>query len=74
MRPTVFPKLVKEKIIQHLNSSRHKDVHTWANYLSANDSSEHYDKFLQMKDAHDLYRNLNFATTFGELEELINGV
>jgi len=73
MRPTVFPKLVKEKIIQHLNSSRHKDVHTWANYLSANDSSEHYDKFLQMKDEHDLYRNLNFATTFGELEELING-
>ena len=72
MRPTVFPKLIKEKIIQHLNSSRHQDVHTWANYLSTNDSSKYYDKFLQMKDAHDLYRNLSFANTFPEVEELLN--
>jgi|TARA_R110002060_G_scaffold78038_1_gene90454 hypothetical protein len=74
MRPTVFPKLVKEKIIQHLNSSRHQDVHTWANYLSTNDSSEHFDYFLQMKDAHDVYRNLNFANTFPEVEELLDVV
>ena len=72
MRPQVFPQAIKNKIIKHLNSSRHQDVHTWATYLTNNDSSGHYEKFLQITDAHDLYRNLNFANTFPELKKLLD--
>jgi len=73
MRPTVYPKPIKEKIVEHLNQSRHEDVRTWASYLMKNNDSEHYPMFLSMKDAHDTYRNLNFADTFSEVQELING-
>ena len=72
MRPQVFPKVIKDKIIAHLNSSRHQDVHTWAAYITNNDSSEYYDEFLQLTNAHDLYRNLNFANTFPELKKLLD--
>ena len=72
MRPQVFPQTIKDKIIEHLNLSRHQDVHIWANYLSNNDSSEYFSEFLRLTDAHDLYRNLNFANTFPELKKLLD--
>jgi organic radical activating enzyme len=72
MRPQVYPQTVKDKIIEHLQSSQHKDIHTWATYLSDNDSSAYYDEFLRLTDAHDLYRNLNFAKTFPELKKLLD--
>ena len=74
MRPQVFPQAIKNKIIKHLNSSRHQDVHTWATYLTNNDSSGHYEKFLQITDAHDRYRKLSFANTFPEVKELLDAV
>jgi len=74
MRPSVFTKQIKKQIVDKMRKSIHEDVHTWASYIENNDSSEYYDKFLQMKDAHDLFRNTNFSKTFPELEELINGV
>jgi len=74
MRPTVYPKSINEKIVNHLNKSRHQDVRTWAKYLENNNNSEHYQMFLSMKQAHDTYRNLNFADTFSQVQELIDGV
>jgi len=73
MRPCVFPTDIKNKIISHLKTSKHLDVHMWSNYLDNNDDSEHWNQFLIMRDKHDLYRNTNFAKTFPEVEDLING-
>ena len=72
MRPQVYPQAIKDKIIEHLQRSQHKDVQTWATYLSNNDGSDYYDEFLRLTDAHDLYRNLNFATTFPEVKKLLD--
>lgn len=74
MQPTVYPKQINEKIVTHLLNSRHEDVHTWANYLLKNDHSEYYKLFLDKTKVHDLYRNLNFANTFSEVQELIDGI
>jgi len=71
MRPQVYKKSIKDKIVKKLQQSDKQDVITWSEYLQSNDSSEYYEKFLQMKDAHDTYRNTNFAKTFPELQELI---
>jgi len=74
MRPSVYPDKIKQQIIKKLGRSDYEDVHTWAKYLGKNDASEYFEKFLEMKDAHDIYRNTNFATTFNELKELIDGI
>ena len=71
MRPQVYKKSIKDKIVKKLQQSDKQDVITWSEYLQSNDSSDYYEKFLQMKDAHDTYRNTNFAKTFPELQELI---
>ena len=73
MRPCVYKDTIKERISKHLQSSMHPDVLQWSNYLKNNDSSKYYNKFLTMRDKHDVYRNTNFAKTFPEVEELING-
>jgi len=73
MKPTVFPNPIREKIANHLKTSRHEDVRVWGNFVENNDSSQYYQEFLTRKDQHDLYRNLNFAETFSQVEELING-
>lgn len=73
MRPCVYKDNIKERIAKHLSTSKYTDVVTWSNYLKHNDSSKHYDKFIIMRDKHDVYRNTNFAKTFPEVEELING-
>jgi len=74
MRVDVFPLQVKQKIIEHLKTSKYQDVKTWAEFLSSNDSSEYYADFKRYTDQHDLYRHTNFAETFPELERIINGV
>jgi MoaA/NifB/PqqE/SkfB family radical SAM enzyme len=74
MRPQVYPQAIKNKIIEHLKGSRYEDVQTWAHYLINNDSSEYFSEFLRLTDAHDLYRNLNFANTFPEVKELLDAV
>ena len=74
MRVEVFPHPIKQNIIEHLRTSKYEDVHTWANFLAANDSSEHWQEFLQRRDWHDIYRNTDFATTFPELARIIDGI
>lgn len=73
MRPCVFPRAIKNKIIRHLKTSSHPDVHTWSHYLENNDSSEYWDQFMIMRDKHDSYRTTNFSQTFPEVEDLIYG-
>ena len=72
MRPDVFPTSIKEQIVVHMRTSKHEDVHTWADYLENNSSNEYYDDWIKYTHKHDVYRNTNFAKTFPELEELIN--
>lgn len=74
MRPDVFPDSIKAQIVSHMRTSKNQDVHTWATYLENNSSSKYYTDWQKYKDKHDVYRNTNFAKTFPELEELINGV
>ena len=74
MRPDVFPDSIKAQIVSHMRTSKNQDVHTWATYLENNSSSRYYTDWQKYKDKHDVYRNTNFAKTFPELEELINGV
>ena len=74
MRPDVFPTSIKEQIVVHMRTSKHEDVHTWADYLENNSSNEYYDDWIKYTNKHDVYRNTNFAKTFPELEELINGI
>ena len=74
MRPDVFPDSIKSQIVSHMRTSKHEDVHTWAQYLENNSSDEHYTDWQKYTDKHDVYRNTNFAKTFPELEEVINGV
>lgn len=72
MRSDVFPSNVKKQIVLHMRTSKHEDVHTWADYLENNSSDEYYNDWVKYKDKHDVYRNTSFAKTFPELEELIN--
>ena len=73
MRPCVYTDPVRTSIAKYLDTSKHDDVKTWGKYMKTNNSSEHYERFLTMRDKHDVYRNTNFAKTFPEVEELING-
>ena len=72
MRPCVFPDNVREKIANNLINSKYPDVRVWGEYMLVNNSSNSYDYFLEMKDKHDIYRKLNFAKTFPELQELLS--
>ena len=73
MRSDVFPSKVRKQIASHMRTSKHEDVHIWADYIENNSSDEYYNDWVKYKDKHDVYRNTNFAKTFPELEELING-
>ena len=73
MRPCVYTDPVRTSIAKYLDTSKQDDVKTWGKYMKTNNSSEHYERFLTMRDKHDVYRNTNFAKTFPEVEELING-
>lgn len=73
MQPCVYPHHQRMYIAANLYTSKYPEVKNWSKYLTNNDSSDHYAQFIQERDRHDLYRNLNFAETFPEVEELING-
>jgi radical SAM protein with 4Fe4S-binding SPASM domain len=72
LRPSVYPKKIRNHISLKLRKSKHIDVIRWSEFINNEDNSEHFDNFLIYKDKHDVYRNTNFAKTFPELEELIN--
>ena len=71
LRPSVFPKSVRESIALHLQQSKFKDVRSWADQLMQSDNSEFFDTFLQRTKKHDDYRQLDFNKTFPEVAELL---
>ena len=73
LQPSIYPKRIKDLIVKKLRKGKHIDIIRWSKILDDNDDSEYFQNFLSYTDRHDLYRNTNFAKTFPELEELING-
>jgi len=72
MRPTVWPKQARDYIVNHLKSSRHPDISTWAQLIDNLDDSNYFDLFKLRTSQHDQYRNLNFKQVFPEMEQWIN--
>lgn len=71
--PRVLPAGLKKTIANKLIHSRNLECMRWGKWLTECEYNNHWDDFLLYKDKHDLYRGTNFAKTFPELEELING-
>jgi hypothetical protein len=71
MRPTVWPREVRQKIVSCLNNSADADVQNWARLVEQNDDSMMFDQFQQRLHQHDKYRNTDFAKTFPELAPYI---
>jgi hypothetical protein len=71
MRPTVWSGEAKQKIINHLNQSTHKDVQNWCILLDNTDDNTLFVQFQKRLHQHDNYRNTNFANTFPELAPYI---
>jgi len=72
MRPSVYPDTIKRKIIDHLRTSKHEEIINWVSLLENSDDSQYYKVFCDMRNKHDLYRNLEYNKTFPELSKLIN--
>lgn len=70
MRVGVWPRAARISIAEHLLTSQHPDVITWAQLLLDSDDSEHFDQFQQRTQQHDQYRNLDFEATFLELKNI----
>lgn len=71
MRPTVWPKLVRDMIVEKLNLSKHPDVTFWATLMTNIDDSDFFEQFKQLAKQHDAKRGLNFAEIFPELAQYI---
>jgi hypothetical protein len=70
MRPSVWPEVIKNKIIDKLNQSQWEQVKIWAGLLSNTNDEEHFETFWQLLQKHDDYRRLKFSDTFPELYDL----
>lgn len=71
MRPTVWPKHVRTMIADKLNASQHPDIAFWADLMTNQDDSAHFERFKELTQIHDAKRSLNFAETFPELAEYL---
>lgn len=71
LRPTVWPQHARTMIAKHLATSSNPDVQKWADVVATTDHSEYFEEFVQRTHQHDQYRNLKFATTFGELADYV---
>jgi len=69
----VYTDSVKQAIITKLLKSKNIECIKWAQVLKDSKSNDQFQEFLKYKNIHDNYRGTNFAKTFPELEELING-
>ena len=69
MRPTVWPQAARKFIADHLISSDHPDVHTWAQLMYKLNDEIYFDEFKMRTQQHDQYRNLSFASTFPEMSQ-----
>jgi hypothetical protein len=70
MRPGVWPG--SAHVVDHLLTSKHKDVRTWAEMINNTNDHEHFDEFCRRLHQHDQYRGLNFADVFPEMADFIN--
>jgi sulfatase maturation enzyme AslB (radical SAM superfamily) len=71
MRPTLWPTLAKQDIVQHLRSSPRPEIQAWAELVHNTDDSVYYKDFLSRVYWHDGYRGTDFRTTFPELANFI---
>ena len=71
MRPSVWPDQVKDKIITHLEDSKHPDINTWIELLKNTNDSDYFDLFKSKLHEHDTYRKLDFSIAFPELAEFV---
>ena len=71
MRPSVWPKEVKNKIVTNLKNSKHPDVINWIRLIENSDDAEYFELFKTKLHEHDAYRKLNFSITFPELAEFV---
>jgi MoaA/NifB/PqqE/SkfB family radical SAM enzyme len=71
MRPTVWPELVRRKIVEQLSKSQHTEVNDWATLMSNEDDSMLFETFKSRLHQHDQYRNLRFGSTFPELSKYL---
>lgn len=72
MRPSVWPKHVRQAIAEHLNTSKHSDVQNWTNLILNSDDSGNFSTFVTKLHEHDHYRGLSFASTFKEMATFLN--
>ena len=71
IRPGVWPEHIKQHIIEHMKTSQHPDVTTWAQLLEHSNDSKMYDEFKKRIQQHDQYRHTDFKITFPELAQYI---
>jgi len=71
LRPTVWPKEVKNLIADKLQSSEFEDVKNWAKLVDRVDNSNVFSQFQKFVKQHDQYRELNFAQVFPEMAKYI---
>ena len=71
MRPSVWPKPVRDIIVTKLNLSNDQDVKQWAELIRNTDDSNLFSEFKEKMQMHDEYRALSFAQTFPELANYI---
>ena len=71
MRPTVWPRHVREFIADKLSQCGHLNLLSWQNMLKSLDDSEHYELFRVMTQRHDQYRKTNFTQVFPEIAQFI---
>ena len=72
LQPSVYPKRIKDFIVEKLRKGKHIDIIRWSKLIQQEDNSYHFQNFLLYTNRHDIYRGTNFEKTFPELEELIN--
>jgi hypothetical protein len=71
LRPTVWPKEVKNLIADKLQSSEFEDVKNWAKLVNQVDNYSVFSQFQKFVKQHDQYRKLNFAQVFPEMAHCI---
>jgi len=69
MKPEVWTDSARHLIQQHLLTSKHDDVKTWAESMV--NGGDQFVEFCKRLHQHDQYRNLNFVNTFPELAQYI---
>jgi len=70
-RPSVWPELARQHIVNKLDSSTHPSVKLWSGLIANTDDSKYFGEFAHYAQAHDKIRNLDFCNTFPEMAQYI---